>query len=127
MTSRVGRLVIAGWLLFFGIMNYSTVLVGSIWTVGARGFPAILELIAHGAIAAVAAAAIAALVSESPAAPRLSAIAIVLVAAATIQSQFVSWLPRQTSPGQAVPTAVVFATVSLLLLAWLRRTARSSR
>jgi hypothetical protein len=67
------------------------------------------------------------LVNDSPAAPRLCAIAIVLVAAATIQSQFISWLPRQTSPGQGVPRAVLHAAIALLLLESLRRPVRSSR
>jgi hypothetical protein len=125
--SRIGRLALVAWLLVFGVVSYATVLVGSIGTIGARGLPAMLELIAHGAIAALAAAAIAALLSESPAAARLGTMTVVLVAAATIQSLFVSCLPRQTSPGQAVPTAVGHAAVAVVWLAWLRRRARFSR
>jgi hypothetical protein len=125
--SGTGRLLIAAWLGVFGVISYATVLVASIWTIGARGAPAILELIAHAAIAALAAAAIHAPLSDSPAAARLGPMAIVLVAVAAIQSQFVSWLPRQTSPGQAVPTAVAHAVIAAVLLFVLRWPARSSR
>jgi hypothetical protein len=125
--SVLSAIAVGVWLVLFGVLNYTVVLTASLGTVAARGVPAVLELVAHGMIAAVAAAGVFALWNGSPAASRLAAIAVVLVAAATIQSQFVSWLPRQTSPGQAVPTAVVHGVVALVLLAWLRRPARSSR
>jgi hypothetical protein len=120
-------IALGAWLVIFGVLSYATVLLASLWTVTARGIPAILELLAHGAIAALAAAAVHALLTDSPVAPRLAALAVVLVAVASIQAQFVSWLPRQTAPGQALPTAAAHALMAIVWLVWLRRPARSSR
>jgi hypothetical protein len=86
-----------------------------------RGAAGVLELVAHGAVAALAVAAVRALASGLPSALLLARAALVASVAATVQSHYWSVLPHQTMPGDRLPLAVGSVIVASLWLAYLRR------
>jgi hypothetical protein len=79
----------------------------SLSTMGMRGAPALFELTAHAAIAAVSVAAAWSLWNGSTHGTKLAVVALVLSAAASVQSVYWSRLPRQTPPGAELPVAAI--------------------
>jgi hypothetical protein len=85
-------------------------------TIGMRGVPAAVELIAHGAVAAVAVAAAVALWNGAAHGTALAMLALVLSAGVSVQSLYWTRLPRQTPPGAELP----FATLAVAhAAAWI--------
>jgi hypothetical protein len=86
-----------------------------------RGVAGIVELLAHGAVAALAVAAVRALTSALPSALLLARAALAASTVATVQSHYWSVLPHQTMPDDRLPLALGSALVATLWLAYLRR------
>jgi hypothetical protein len=111
--------VLGAVLIFWEPLHFAAEALGVLPTIAYRGALAIAELILHGVVAALSAAAGLALFNGSPDGRRLAAVAVIAVAARTIQSQYFSVLPNNTTPG-AEPVhagvAVVAAAVAILVV-----------
>jgi hypothetical protein len=101
--------------------NFAVELMKTLPSLGLRGAPAAIELVVHGAAAALAAVAGWMIYVRNPAAPRLAAAALVANAATTIQTLSWSYLPNQLAPGSATPLAAVTALHAAVWLVYLRR------
>jgi hypothetical protein len=89
-----------------------------------RGLAGAIELLGHGAVAAVSVAAAQALWNERSAGPPLAVVALIGSAAVSVQSLYWTVLPHQTVPGSKRPLAalaIVHAAVWLLYLKHSRR------
>jgi hypothetical protein len=93
-------------------------------TIGMRGAAGVVELLFHGAVAALAVAAVRTVWTAMPAGPILAAAALVASAAASVQSLYWSVLPHQTKPGDELPLAILSV---LHAAAWLVYLSRSRR
>jgi hypothetical protein len=97
----------------------------SLPTIGMRGGLAVAELLAHAVIAAVAVAAARSLWNDADHGPLLATVAVLLSAAASVQSLYLSRLPQHTPPGAHLPFAILamaHATAWVVYLRWrLRR------
>lgn len=96
-------------------------LLSSIASLGMRGPLAIVELIAHGAVAVLAIAASRALWDGAPHASRLAIAALIASAAVSAQTLYSSRLPQQTAPGQPLPFAILAVLFSTGWIVYLRR------
>jgi len=77
-------------------------------TITYRGWPAVVELVFHGLVAAVAASGGLALLNRTPSAAGLATVAIVLSVSRTIQATWWTALPNSTPPGaEALTTGIV--------------------
>jgi len=88
-----------------------------------RGAPAVIEILAHGAVAALTMAGGQALRNRNPAGPQFAALAVTLSVAADVQSLFWSSLPSQTMPGDKAPLAIVVIANGAFWLGYLWRAA----
>ena len=88
---------------------------------GQRGAAGVIELLFHGAVAALAVAAVRALSNAMPSGPLLARAALAASAVATIQSHYWSVLPHQTMPGDKLPLAILGVVVAGGWLVYLRR------
>ena len=79
----------------------------SLPTMGMRGAPAAIELLAHALAAATAVAAAWSLWNGAHHGPALAIVALVLSAAVSVQSLYWSRRPNQTPPGVHLPLAAV--------------------
>ena len=89
-------------------------------SIGQRGAVGIIELVIHGAVAALAVAAVRALSNALPSALLLTRAALVASAAATVQSFYWSVLPHQTMPSDKLPLAALGIVVASVWLIYLR-------
>jgi hypothetical protein len=92
----------------------------SLGTMSMRGPGAVMELIAHAAVAALAVAAAWALWIGNPRAPAFAVVALVASAAAAVQSLYWSSLPGQTMPGDHLPLALLAVAHAAGWIAYLR-------
>ena len=110
---------LGAFLIFWEPLHFAAEALGVLPTIAYRGAFAIVELILHGAVAAISAAAGLALFNGSPDGRRLATVAVIAVAARTIQSLYFTVLPNNTTPG-AEPVfavlAVIFAGIGLAVL-----------
>jgi hypothetical protein len=93
-------------------------------TLSMRGPAAVIELIAHAAVAALAVAAAWALWIGNPRAPAFAAFAVASSAAAAVQSLYWSVLPRDTSPGERMPLAAAAIAHAAAWIVYLRKSRR---
>lgn len=92
-----------------------------------RGVLPALELTLHALVAALNAGAGLALLNGTSASHRLATVAVLAACARTIQSVSFTTLPTETVPGHE-PYVVIFAlALTVIALAIIRRSARSSR
>ena len=111
--------IVAALLVFLEPLRFAAEALAVVPTISYRGTLAIIELIAHGLVAALAAAAGFALWNGSPDGARLARFAILAVTARSIQSLTWSVLPNNTPPGSELffgGVAVAISAVALLLL-----------
>ncbi len=113
--------IVAALLVFLEPLRFAAVALAVLPTIAYRGPVAIVELIAHGLIAALSAAAGFALWNGSPDGRRLARLAIVAVTARSIQSLTWSVMPNNTPPGSELLSAGVAIAVSTIALLVLRR------
>jgi hypothetical protein len=102
--------VLAAFLFAWEPLRVAGEFLQSISTIGMRGAPAILELIAHGIVAAIAVAAAWSLWNGAIHGAGLAILAMALSAVVSVQSLYWSGLPRQTPPGAELP----FATLAVI-------------
>jgi hypothetical protein len=117
-------LVLCAALLLWRPLDFALELPMAAPSLGMRGAAGVLELVFHGAVAALAVAAVRALWSGVPGAPLLAGAALVASAAATVQSLYWSVLPHQTVPGDELPLAAVAVAHAAAWLVYLRRSQR---
>ncbi len=106
-------------LIFWEPLHFAAELLGVFPTIAYRGVLAVVELVAHGLVAAVSAAAGFALLNRVPDGRRLAAFAVVAVAGRTIQSLYLSVLPNNTPPGTAplyVGAVIVVAAIGMVIV-----------
>ena len=114
-------------LLAWEPLNFAVKALAVLPTIVYRGVVPAIELVVYAAIAALNATAGLALLNRTPASHRLATVAVLASCARTIHSVTLSSLPDETPPG-AEPYVVVFAlTATILALAIIGRSARSSR
>jgi hypothetical protein len=93
-------------------------------SLGMRGVPALVELLAHGFVAALSMAAGWALSQRSPAGPLLARATMIGAAIVGVQALYWSVLPRNTVPADRLPLAI---GTLLHSAGWLLYLARSRR
>ena len=108
-------------------LNFAVRALSVLPTIAYRGWLSALELVVHGAVAALAAAAGLALMNRTHAAHRLATVAVLASCARTVQSMSFSTLPNETVPGQEPYVVIAALTFTILALAIIRMSARSSR
>lgn len=91
----------------------------SLSTIGMRGGPAVVELIAHAIVAAIAVAAAWSLWNGAHHGPAMAIVALILSAAASVQSLYWSRLPHQTPPGAQLPLATIAVAHAAAWVAYL--------
>ena len=116
--------VIAALLVFLEPLRFAAEALTVVPTITYRGASAIVELIVHGAVAALSAAAGLSLWNRSPDGVRLARLAILAVTARSIQSLVWSVLPNNTPPGSELFSAGVAIGTSAIALLILRRAPR---
>ena len=113
--------VIAALLIAWEPLRFASEALAVLPTISFRGSVAVLELLAHGVVAAAAAAAGFALLNRAPDGPRLATFAVIAVAFRTVQSLYFSVLPDNTSPGTEPLYVAVTAVVAIAAVVILRR------
>ncbi|MEP6915448.1 MAG: hypothetical protein ABJC89_07370 [Acidobacteriota bacterium] len=120
-----------GWLLLLCVdlllgepVKLAREVTATLGSLGMRGSPAVVELGVHAAIAAVAVAAGWALSIGNPGAPGFAAVAILVSAAASVQSLYWSVLPSSTMPGDRLPLALAAIAHAAGWMVYLRRSRR---
>jgi hypothetical protein len=93
-------------------------------TLGMRGAPAAIELLAHGLVAALSVAAGWALWTRNPAGPALAVATMVGAAVIGVQALYWTVLPGNTFPSDRLPRAVLTVAHSIFWLVFLRRSRR---
>jgi hypothetical protein len=108
-------------------MNFAAQAEMTLPSLSFRGPVASLEFAVHAAVAALAAAAGLALWQDRPHGPMLANLALVAMAAVSVQSLYWSSLPSQTSPGTELPLALLAVLHSAAWIAFLNRSERVRR
>jgi hypothetical protein len=108
-------------LIFWEPLHFAAEALGVLPTIAYRGALAIAELILHGIVAALSAAAGLALSNGSPDGRRLATVAVIAVAARTIQSLYFSVLPNNTTPGAEPVYAAVVVGIAVVAVVVIRR------
>jgi uncharacterized protein DUF2569 len=116
-----------GWLLPLCVFlfvweprKFAGELGASLGTMSMRGPGAVVELLAHAAVAALAVAAAWALWIGNPRAPAIAVVALAASAVTAVQSLYWSWLPGHTMPGDHLPLAFVAVAHAAAWIAYLR-------
>jgi hypothetical protein len=117
-----------GWLLLLCIillvwqpLSFAVEAAGTLPTLGVRGLQAIVEIAAHGIVAALSFAAGWALWQASPAGPRLAVVVLVACAVTGVQSLYWTVLPSNVFPGDRLALASVIVLHSAAWIVYLRR------
>jgi hypothetical protein len=120
-----------GWLLLLWVylalwqpLNVAAEVTGALSTLAMRGPAAIVELLIHAAVGALAVAAGWAVSIGNPNAPRLAGIALAACAATSVQSLYWTSLPDNIMPGDRFPLAVAAIAHAAGWTAYLRRSRR---
>lgn len=111
--------IVAALLLVLEPFHLATEVVTVLPTIAPRGLLAGVELMIHGAVAALAAAAGLALWNAAPDGRRLGRIAVAAVVVRTLQSLYWSVLPDNTMPGDepvVAGIAVVIGSIAIAVL-----------
>ena len=119
--SRGPLLLLCATLLLWRPLDFAFELPSTLSSLGHRGWIAAVEILFHGAVAALAVSAARALWDRMPPALLLARLALVLSVLATWQSHYWSMLPHQTIPSDRLPLAVVATIVASAWLAFLSR------
>jgi hypothetical protein len=96
----------------------------SLGTMSMRGPGAVVELMVHAAVAALAVAAAWALWNGNPRGPAIGVVALAASAVTAIQSLYWSSLPGQTMPGDHLPLALLAVAHAAGWIAYLKLSRR---
>jgi hypothetical protein len=118
--------VLAAFLFAWEPLRVAGEFLQSISTIEMRGVPAAVELIVHGAVAAIAVAAAWALWNGAMHGTSLAILALALSAGVSVQSLYWSRLPRQTPPGAELPFSIVAVTHAAGWVAYLLAVSRGA-
>jgi hypothetical protein len=118
---RPWLLLLCATLLVWRPLDFAIEFPSTLSSLGMRGASGVIEVLFHGAVAALAVAAVRALSNGLPSAVLLARAALVASAAATVQSFYWSVLPHQTMPGDRLPLATLGVVVAGVWLVCLRR------
>ena len=119
--SRVWQLLLCATLLFWRPLDFAIEFLSTLPSLGQRGVAGVVEVLVHGAVAALAMAAVRALSNALPSGLLLARAALIASAAVTIQSFYWSVLPHQTMPGDKLPLSILGVLVAGGWLVYLRR------
>ncbi len=114
-------LLLCATLLVWRPLDFAIEFPSTLSSLGLRGVPGAIELLFHGAVAALAVAAVRALSNAMPSGLLLARAALVGSAVATVQSFYWSVLPHQTMPGDKLPLATLGVVVAGAWIVYLRR------
>ena len=114
--------LVAALLVFWEPLRFAAEALAVMPTIAYRGRLAVLEVVAHGLVAALSAAAGFALFNGAPDGRRLAILAVGAVAVRTLQSLYFSVLPNNTPPGLAPVYAGMAAVAAIVGMAILWRT-----
>jgi hypothetical protein len=117
--TRVWLLILALVLVLWQPVSFAYVASVAIPSLAFRGWLAVVELIAAGAIAAVSAAAAWSLMMRQPHGVPLARLALVLSAARGVQSVYWTVLPSNVVPGTEAFYAIAFVGFSAVWLIYL--------
>jgi len=117
-------LLLCGFLLVWEPLNFAVEASSTLPTIDLRGVAGSLELLAHGAVAALAFAAGWALWQASPAGPILARVAVAGSGVTGVQSLYWSYLPNYIHPSDRLPLAVLTVAHAAAWLVYLRRSRR---
>ncbi|HVL68115.1 MAG TPA: hypothetical protein VM364_12700 [Vicinamibacterales bacterium] len=119
----MGRRILGALLLALEPLRFAAEALRVLPTLAYRGAPAMFELAFHGGVAALAAVGGLALWNGAPDARRLASVAVLAMAARSIQSLYWSALPSNTSPGTEpfYAAATLLAAITALALLHARR------
>ena len=118
---QVWLLLLCATLLVWRPVDFAIEFPSTLSSLGMRGAAGVIEVLFHGAAAALAVAAVRALSNGLPSAVLLARAALVASAAVTVQSFYWSVLPHQTMPGDRLPLATLGVVVAGVWLVYLRR------
>jgi|SRR6476619_1767910 hypothetical protein len=124
MMSRGWLLILCAYLALWQPLAFAAEVATSIDTLGMRGLAGLLELVAHGAVTALAVAAGWGLWMENPGARALAEIAIPAVAATVVQSLYWTRLPHDVMPGDRLPLAILAMAHATGWMMYLRKSRR---
>lgn len=113
---RALALLAGAWLLCWIPFTFATELFASAPSLHMRGWPALMELVVHAAVALLCATAGWMLWTRAPAGFAVAVAGIVSVAGIRIQSLFWTALPRNHAPGDRLPLAAVAAAAAVFWL-----------
>jgi len=122
--ARGWLLILCAYLALWQPMSFASEVTATLPTLGMRGPAGVLELVAHAAVAAIAVAAGWGLRVGNPGAPRMAEIAVVLCAAAAVQSLYWTRLPHDVMPGDRLPLAVLAMAHATGWIMYLRKSRR---
>jgi hypothetical protein len=108
-------------LLFVEPIRFASEALTVLPTIAYRGPAAAIELLLHGALAALCVAAGLGLWNASPDSARLASVAIVAVVVRVLQSLYWSALPNNTRPGDEPLVAGVSIALGIIALLVVRR------
>jgi hypothetical protein len=117
-------LLLCAFLLVLQPLSFAVEAASTLPTLGMRGVAGTLELLAHGAVAAVSFAAGWALWQASPAGPILANVALAAGGVAGVQSLYWSILPNYVHPSDRLPLAALTLAHAGAWLVYLRRSKR---
>ena len=115
------RWLLCATLLVWRPLDFAIEFPSTLSSLGMRGAPGVIELLFHGAVAALAVAGVRALSNAMPSGLMLARAALAGSAVATVQSFYWSVLPHQTMPGDKLPLATLGVVVAGVWLVYLRR------
>jgi hypothetical protein len=124
----IGRLAFGLLCFVLGVwapLGYARELVETLPSLDMRGTLAFVELLIHGVIAAVSVAAAWSLLSWRAHGPALARVALIGLAAVSVQSLYWSVVPRQTPPGTELPLAALAIVHAAAWLVFLQRSSRA--
>lgn len=120
-----------GWLLVLCLvlfvwqpLNFAAGAAAAVPTLGMRGAPGLVELLWHGAVAALSVAAGVAMWKVSPAGPVLARWAVVGITLAGVQSLYWSVLPSNVFPSDRPLLALAMIAHGAAWLLYLHRSRR---
>lgn len=125
---RGWALLLCAYLLWWVPLDFANELLATIPSLPMRGAPALVELIVHGAVAMLCATAGWMLWVRGPAASAFAAVAVAAAGLVSLQSLFLTVLPRDTAPGERLPLFLLtcaHVTFWLLMICSAARRERS--
>ena len=111
-------------LVFWYPLKFAGELLATVPSLAMRGPMAAIELLAHAVVAMLSVAAGWSLYNRDTHGPALARLALVLMAATTVQAVYWTRLPTQTPPGARWPLAVAAIAHTGLWLVYLQRSGR---